>query len=408
VTVSPERRNPALRAGAIAVLALTLAGCGALPRNPAPTGADTEHAIPGFEEVRAWGARPSAAMERDLAESFAQESRADFPAATDGSVRYAHLALSGGGANGAFGAGFLNGWSATGKRPVFKIVTGVSTGALMAPFAFLGPDYDDELKKFYTQTATRDVARLRSLLPQLLAGEALADTGPLVALIERHVDAKLLADVAAAHHRGRRLYVGTADLDAQQFVVWNLGKIAASGQPGALDLFRKVMLASAAIPIAFPPVFFEVEVNGARYDEMHVDGGVGARLFLTGGVFRTAIIRERGGLGVGREDYFVIHNGQLGPVPEQTQRTLGSIARRTLESAGKSAVVGDLFRVYAVARREEAGYHWVTIPNGVEIEGAEFFDPARMGELYDVGYRLAREGPRWETQPPGLRYQEAR
>jgi hypothetical protein len=397
-----------VRYAAALVLAIALAGCGALPRNPVPVDSLTEHAIPGFEDVRAWGARPNAAMERDLVESFAQESRADFPAAADGSVRYPHLALSGGGANGAFGAGFLNGWTATGQRPVFKIVTGVSTGALMAPFAFLGSRYDAELELFYTRTATRDVARLRSLLPQLLAGEALADTGPLVALIERHVDEQLLRDVAAEHRRGRRLYVGTVDLDAQQFVVWNLGKIAASGRADALELFRKVMLASAAIPIAFPPVFFEVEVNGRRYDEMHVDGGVGARVFLTGGVFRTAIIRERGGLGVGREDYFVIHNGQLGPVPEQTQRTLGSIARRTLESAGKSAVVGDLFRIYAVARREEAGYHWVTIPDGIEIEGAEFFDPARMRELYDVGYRVAREGPLWATQPPGLRYHQDR
>ena len=121
---------------------LSLAGCGVLPRNPVPPELTAAATIPGMPDVRAWAGRPSAAMERDFERSFQQESPGDFPRGADGVVRYPHLALSGGGSNGAFGAGFLNGWSATGRRPVFKIVTGVSTGALMAPFAFLGPQYD--------------------------------------------------------------------------------------------------------------------------------------------------------------------------------------------------------------------------------------------------------------------------
>ena len=244
---------------AIACAALALAGCGTLPRNAVPAEFVGEARIAGFPEVRAWAGRRSEAMERDLAQSFAQESRGEFPVGPDGTIHYAHLALSGGGANGAFRAGFLNGWTKTGKRPVFKIVTGVSTGALMAPFAFLGTAYDDALREFYTTTDTRNIFRRLSILPQLVAGEALADTGPLQALIAQHVDETFLRNVADAHRSGRRLYVGTADLDAQRFIVWNLGLIAASGRPEAVELFRKVLLASASIPVAFPPVFFDVE-----------------------------------------------------------------------------------------------------------------------------------------------------
>jgi predicted acylesterase/phospholipase RssA len=249
-------------------------------------------------------------MERDFAQSFEQESPEDFPRVTDGVVRYAHLALSGGGANGAFGAGFLNGWSTTWSRPVFKIVTGVSTGAVMAPFAFLGPQYDAALHEFYTTTTTRDlfnIGSMLSILISLLRGDSLADAGPLAALIARHVDLEFLRRIADAHNRGRRLYIGTVDLDSQQFVVWNMGLIAASGRPEALDLFRKVMFASASIPIVFPPVFFEVDAGGRLYDEMHV------------GVFRPSLIRERAGLGAGREDIFVIHNGQLSKAPSPTR-----------------------------------------------------------------------------------------
>jgi hypothetical protein len=344
-------------------------------------------------------------VELDLANSFAQESAADFPPEADGTVRYAHLALSGGGSNGAFGAGFLNGWTRQGTRPTFKIVTGVSTGALMAPFAFVGPEYDDALREFYTTTRTRDIFELRSILWQLLTGEALADTRPLRALIDQHVDAELMRRVAEAHLRGRRLYIGTTNLDMPRFIVWNMGLIANSGQPGALELFRKVMLASASIPVAFPPVFFKVEVQkgGAQYDEMHVDGGVGARVFLSGGVFGASTIRSRGGHGgVGRENIFVIHNGQLIPPPDPVDRTLPAIAARVIDTTGRTAAIGDLFRIYGYARREQGTFAWVTVPNSVVIGGDEIFDPVAMQELYNVGLEMAMTASPWFTEPPGL------
>jgi hypothetical protein len=381
-------------------LAVSLAGCGTLPRNPVPPELTPVASIPGMPEMRAWAGRPNEAMERDFERSVQQESPVDFPRGADGVVRYPHLALSGGGANGAFGAGFLAGWSATGRLPVFKMVTGVSTGALMAPFAFLGPQYDAALHKFYTTTATRDIFAMRSILISLVRGYSLADTGPLAALITRHVDAEFLRQVGDAHNRGRRLYIGTVDLDSQQFVVWNTGLIAARGGPEALDLVRKVMLASAAIPIAFPPVFFEVEADGRRYDEMHVDGAVAATVFLNAGVFRPSLSHERAGRGTAREDIFVIHNGKLSETP--TPRSLRGIASRVIEASVRAGVVNDLVRIFAFAQRDQASFRWVTIDESIDLEAAEVFDPVKIAELYEIGYRTARAGPDWEIRPPGF------
>jgi hypothetical protein len=400
------------RALLLAACCLLLAACGSLPRNATPAQAALDGTIPHYPDVRGWAGQTSSTLEQDLVRSFAQESPHDFPPDASGNVRYALLALSGGGANGAFGAGFLNGWSGTGTRPVFKIVTGVSTGALMAPFAFIGPPYDQALREFYTTTRSRDIFKLAStfgLLWQVLAGEALADTRPLQEMLERHVDEALLQRVAEAHQRGRRLYVGTANLDAPRFVVWNMGLIASSGRPDALALFRKVMLASASIPVAFPPVFFEVELRpgGPRYDEMHVDGGVGARVFINGGVFRGSVIRERGGLGgAGREDIFVIHNGQLVPPPEPVQRSLSQIAARSIDASGRAAVLGDLFRIHGYALREGGSASWVTIPRDIVMTSEEVFDPVAMLALYEVGYRIGRQSDPWIRQPPGQRQPE--
>ena len=404
ITVVDRSVHPKLCCLLLIALCASLTACSSLKRNAPPVELMEQSTIPGMPDVRAWAGRPSPAMERDLEKSFTQESPEDFPRGADGIVHYPHLALSGGGPNGAFGAGLLNGWTSTGQRPVFKIVTGVSTGAMMAPFAFLGPSEDDALREFYTTTASRDIfTPKQSIIRQLLSGESLADTGPLAGLIAKHVDAAFLQKIADAHAHGRRLYVGTVDLDSQRFVVWNMGVIASSGRPEALELFRKVVLASASIPVAFPPVFFEVEVQGRRYDEMHVDGAVATNVFYNGGVFSAPAARQRAGRENGQADIFIIHNGQLGPFAAVTPRTLRGIAARVLDSAGKSTVIGDLFRIYVAALYEEASFHWITLPDGVEIAGNEAFDPIKMRHLYDVGYEVARAGPVWSTLPPGWR-----
>jgi len=381
--------------------AVCMTGCAILPRNAVPVDRMSEAVVPGMPDVRALAGRLDPAMQRDLAQSFAQESAADFPVAADGRVYYPHLVLSGGGANGAFGAGFLYGWTKSGKRPLFKVVTGVSTGALMAPYAFLGPDYDDAIREFYTNTSSRNVFQMLSIIPQLLGGESLADSGPLRLTIEQTVDDAMLRAIARAHQSGRRLYMGTTDLDAQFFVVWNMGAIAASGQPGSLELFRSVMLASASIPIAFPPVFIDVEAGGRRFDEMHVDGAVVANLFYSGGVFNFMQARAGVGRGQGQEEIYIVHNGQLLPVPGTTNRSLRSIGTRAFTAAAKAATLGDLFRIFAFSLRQGAGYHWITIPNGVELAGDETFDTVEMRRLYDIGFAKSRDGPEWATAPPG-------
>ena len=187
-----------------------------------------------------------------------------------------------------------------------------------------------------------------------------------------------------------------------------MGLIAASGRPEALALFRWVMLASASIPVAFPPVFFEVEAGGRRYDEMHVDGGVGANVFYTGGVFSLSEARQGVTRGIGREDVFIIHNGQLLAVQRPTVRSLRGIATRTFEAASKTALVGDLFRIYSIAVREQASFHWITMPNGVEQAGDELFDPVLMRGLYDLGFANAVAGQVWANLPQGLQPRKQR
>ncbi len=390
------------RAVILAGIAAWLGGCATIPRNPVPPEQTVVATIPGMPDVRAFAGRRSEAMARDFEASLQQESPEDFPPGPDGVIRYPHLALSGGGANGAFGAGFLNGWTRTGTRPVFKIVTGVSSGALMAPFAFLGPKYDGALHQFYTTTTASDVFTAGSPLMALLRRDSLASTAPLESLIARHVSDQLLRDVADAHRRGRRLYVGTVDLDSRRFVVWNMGLIATYGTAEARELFRHVMLASSAIPLVFPPVMFTVEANGETYDEMHVDGFVGANIFMNAGVFNPSEIYARAGRANAYEDTFLIHNGQLHPRPKPTERSMRGIAMRVIETAGRAGMVGDLFREFAMAERNNANFHWVTISETVEPPDPIQFDPKAMTALYDAGYQAGLEGPAWLTRPPGM------
>jgi len=393
-----------LAGGALLAGVLALSGCGSLLRNAVPIDMMASATIPGMPNIRAPAGRADAFMASDMAKSFTQESPKDFPAGPDGVIVYPQLALSGGGANGAFGAGFLNGWTSTGTRPVFKVVTGVSTGALMAPFAFLGPAKDDALREFYTNTSTRDIfvlGTIAGIVRQLLFSDGIADTAPLSALIATHIDDAFLRDIAAAHLGGRRLYIGTTDLDSQRFMIWNMGLIATSGHPDAVILFRRVMLASASIPVAFAPVLFEVEAsNGRRYDELHVDGGVAANVFHNGNLFSTRRLLQDAGRSSARNDVYVIHNGQLAESPGLTRRTIPSVALRTLEAATHSGMINDLFRIFAVTTFERSGFYWTTIPNGVEMRGDEVFDPVLMRQLYDLGFEAARAGPTWRTRPP--------
>lgn len=310
------------------------------------------------------------------------------------------LAISGGGSDGAFGAGVLNGWTETGTRPEFDIVAGISTGALIAPFAFLGPDFDDELKTNYTAVTDKDIFRKRDIFGILNRWDSAMDTGPLLRMIHRQFDETVLTRIAEEHRRGRRLYVGTTDLDAQALVAWDMGAIATSGQPGARDLFCRVLLASASIPGAFPPVEIEVEADGRRYREMHADGGCVTQVFGMGLIGK---LMAMSGRAEGR--MYVLRNSQFAREWEVTKRTLPAISGRAIGTLIKSNGLGDMYRSYVASLAEGVDFNMVAIPSTfVPGEKEGMFDPLYMNRLYQEGYQLALSGNAWQKEPPGVRF----
>ncbi len=388
----------------LSAILLFASGCATLPRNAVPVDKIYSAEIVGMPDIRAWSGQIAEHFQADAVESVLDESRGEFPRDENGVPIYDLLALSGGGSNGAFGAGFLYGWTKAGTRPNFKLVTGISTGALIAPFAFLGPNFDAQLKQLYTTMSTADLVIKQGLLKILFRSESYALTDPLERLIERNIDGAILQAVAVAHDRGHRLYIGTTHLDAQQLVIWNMGLIAKTAHPNALELFRKILLASASIPGAMPPVLIEVDVDGEEFDEMHVDGGAATQVFLHAG---TMDIEAAAQSALGDDyqyqgDLYIIRNGRLKPEPQQVERKLARIAGRAVSTMIKTAAVGDLFRMYAFTQREQLGFKYIDIPDDFESRAQEPFDPEEMGRLFETGYQLALSGDVWQTTPPGL------
>jgi hypothetical protein len=332
--------------------------------------------------------------------SFESEYRPDISKEILESSACTFLCLSGGGANGAFGAGFLCGWTGSGQRPDFAIITGISTGALIAPLAFAGPEYDDVLREAYTATETKEVLNLRGLfgIGGLLFGESLASTKPLEKSIAKQVNEKTLEAIAAEYKKGRRLYIGTTHLDAQRFIVWDMGKLAASEHPKTLEMFHKIMLTSASIPGAFPPVYHQVEVDGKIYDEMHVDGGTITEVFGYG-----SELFAEDGKGARHPDIckmYVIRNGKLASEPEQTKRKFSKIAGRSFSTLMKAHSWMDILRMYFVAGRDGVDFNYVAIPDNYEAHSKEMFDPVEMKRLFDTGFDMAKDGYEWRKELP--------
>jgi len=309
------------------------------------------------------------------------------------------LAISGGGSDGAFSAGLLCGWTEHGTRPVFHLVTGVSAGALIAPFAFIGPARDAQLRALYTTLRQEDVLRRRGWI-EAAFGDAIADNAPLAATIARHLDAGMLADIARGHAEGRLLLISTVNLDAQIAAVWNLGAIAASGHPRALDLARRVLLASAAIPGVFPPSMFDVVLDGRPYQEMHVDGGTFAQSFLypeSFGEQRRARLRE--GLPVAEATAYVIRNArQELPAQEVSRRVLG-IAQTAVAALIRASGDGDVARIHANALRDGIAFRLAQIGPDFDAKGDAAFDPVYIRRLFDYAYAKARAGYPWAERP---------
>jgi len=372
------------------------------PRLPAvPEELTVRAEIPGILGARYWVGIDIEPFVRDMLEARERERKhlglaegAEMPPTT-------LLAVSGGGDKGAFGAGLLCGWTESGQRPVFKAATGISTGALIAPFAFAGPDYDKVLRTVYTSLGPSDVARKRFILAAII-NDAMADNSPLWVQISRYVDEALMKKVAEEHEKGRILLVGTTNLDARQPIIWNMGKIAASGAPGALDLFRNILLASAAIPGAFPPTMFRVEVDGTPYEEMHVDGGASAQVFIYPPSMRS--VAAALGQEMNRKaELYVIRNSQVRAQWAPVERRTISIAGPAIGSLIHTQGMGDLNRIYLTAQRDGLDFNLAYIDDDFTVKHTADFETGYMRALFDYGFRQGRDGYPWKKVPPMLR-----
>jgi predicted acylesterase/phospholipase RssA len=398
---APRRRLfGAMLAGGTAAV---LPGCAIPPRLAAvPAERTSEASVLGLpnERFRTMTLRGQAGLDQEVVAALARRRRRlGLP---EGALvpEMNLLAVSGGGENGAFGAGLLNGWTAQGTRPVFDLATGVSTGALTAPFAYLGPEWDGPLREVYTAITPEQVLRRRWLTAAIF-DDGLADTTPLFETISRYLDERMLAAIAAGYAEGRLLLIGTSDIDAQEPVVWNIGAMAASGHPRALDTIRRILLASAAIPGAFPPVMFDVTLDGQPHQEMHVDGGTFAQVFLYPPAVTTArraALARRQRVQPARA--WVIRNGRLTSEWSMVDRRSVSIAGRAISSMITASGFNDAVRLYFFTQRDGVDFNLAYIGNEFTMALAAPFDPAYMRALYAHGYERGLAGGGWVQTPP--------
>jgi hypothetical protein len=362
-----------------------LVGCASVARIPYTRGVQAAASIPGIPQARIWG-----------------DGDSDWPSLIDSAAaherRVTVLALSGGGAEGAYGAGFLKGWSETGTRPVFTIVTGTSVGALIAPFAFLGTSYDARLSMIFSSGEMENLLRLDGLSG--LLGSGVFKVAPFKQLIAQYADEAMINAIAAEHRKGRRLFVVTANVDAQRSVIWNMGAIASSNDPHRLDLFRTILLASASIPGIFAPVLIEVEADGKRFAEMHVDGGVISNILAVPEPLLLSKVGRGGGL---KPQLFVIVNGKLAPdFIVVDDRTLPIVAR-SFWTTVKANTRNTLIATYDFTRRNAWEFRATAIEPTRTIETTEInLDPEYVRELFEYGLARGRSGQAWQNRVPDI------
>lgn len=374
-----------LRAAAALGLAAQMAACGSVPRTTYTAEQAAVATVPGIPGARVFA---DASVET-IAELAANPQRR--------SAGFTYLALSGGGGDGAYGAGILNGWTAAGTRPDFTLVSGVSTGALIAPFAFLGSGYDSYLTEFYTSGVAETLVAQPSLT-NVLFGSGLFGDGRLRDLIGRYVTSDLLDAIAAEHAKGRRLLVVTTNLDSQRAVIWNMGAIAASDAPNRLDLFRDVLAASASIPAVFPPQLIDVSAGPAQFQEMHVDGSVVTPVFT---LPQSLLLRDGKLRTTGKGQIYVVINGRLEPDFAVTQDNTLAIVGRSFTTASRARSRAALAATYALARANHIGFNLTYVDEAApKVPAAQGFSTAYMRALYQDGYNKGRSGQFWEHTVP--------
>ena len=374
------RTGSRLLGSAILACCLALAACTSLPRTPYSAADASTARVLDLDGLRRYTDEPVA--------KFRFEKEAPSSTRT-------YLALSDGGADGAYGVGVLNGWTAAGTRPAFSVVSGVSTGGLIAPFAFLGSQYDDTLREVYTSGIAESLLDDPSII-RVLFGSGLFGNKRLRELVARYVGPEILAAVARENAKGRKLLVVTTDLDTQRTAVWDMGKIAAVGSPEALNLFRDVMAASASIPLVFPPILIEAEGQGRRFQEMHVDGGVTAPVLT----LPDALLFQGRLPANSRMNIYILVNKKLERTFELVSNSTLDVASRSLSSITQSQTRSVIFSTYDFARRNRWGFHLSYIERDYPASPKEGFDTGYMRALYQYGYEKAASGHAWTSTPP--------
>ena len=372
----------------VAACFLALVGCAGIARVPFTAQEQSAATIPGISGARLWADDPTIGKGRRVVSPLALKQ----PTV---------LALSGGGAYAAFGAGLLNGWSARGTRPQFTIVTGASSGALIAPFAFLGTGQDEALRSIFTSGEMENLLQSDGLMG--IFGNGLYKKAPLRELIARHIDAKLLEAIAQENRAGRRLYVVTTNIDAQRTAIWDMGKIAASEDPGALELFRNILTASASIPGLFSPVLIDVEAKGRHFAEMHVDGGVTANVLIV----PEAVLLSGTPLFApnARPKIYIVMNGKLAPEFEVVKDSNLPIVRRSIETSVRANTHNTLLASYQFIKRRNWELNLAAIDSDYPQSQSSGFGTAYMRQLFEYGYQRGQSGQLW--QAPQLELQGA-
>lgn len=367
--------------------AVIVAGCAGRPmeslREPVPELLLSNTVVPGYGAILDWSDDPNGITPRRSAEIGAQQ-RASGNMSPNPNLLY----VSGGGSDGAFGAGVLFGWTAAGPRPEFTIVTGISTGSLIAPFAFLGVPYAERRRAAYTEISGKDVYRKKSI-PGIVGSQSVADSSPRRVMVDQYVTDQMLIDIAREHARGRRLLVGTTKLDAARSVVWDIGAIASSEQADRRQLIQNILVASASVPGVFPPVNIKGIADGKSCDEMHVDGGTSNQAFLFLSQF--SVLKATKAAGVKpKHSLHVIRNGKVGLQYSAVKPKLASIVGKSISSLIKTQGNGGLYRMYANAKRDGITFRTIRSPETFTEVAPELFDRAYMIKFFETG---CRKGP---------------
>ncbi|UGV28240.1 alpha/beta hydrolase [Rhodopseudomonas boonkerdii] len=365
-------------------LLLVIAGCASMPRTPYSSTEATAALVLGRDDLRRYSDAPAA--------SFRGQD-------VEWRGRRIYLALSGGGADGAYGAGVLNGWTDAGTRPSFSIVSGVSTGALIAPFAFLGPQYDPTLREFYTSGIAASLLDSPNPLNAIF-GSGLFGNKRLRELVTHYIDAGFVAAVAGEYAKGRLLFVVTTNLDSQRTAIWDMGRIASLGTPQSLDLFRDIVAASASLPAVFPPMLIDAEADGRRFQEMHVDGGVTAPVLTLPETF----LRQTTKFATATDlQLFILMNNKIEPEFQVVNDKTIDIASRSSSTMVKAQTRSILQRTYEFARRSKFDFNVTYIEDDWPVAPSSGFDTGYMRALFQHGYDKARSSHLWAKSPPSER-----